>query len=93
MVSGYLKYFKHDEFLQKKNSRRLEGGSFLVHIGADIKEMKDLVFANVYAGNFLSQWDRVTRLTKPTIAAVNGFAVRRFLKFGFSLWLFVSELN
>ncbi|EDQ91374.1 uncharacterized protein MONBRDRAFT_18132 [Monosiga brevicollis MX1] len=42
--------------------------------GADIKEMADRDFIGVYSGNFLSHWDRVTRCTKPVIAAVNGFA-------------------
>ena len=44
--------------------------------GADIKEMLPLDYKDVAAGSFLSHWDRVTRMRKPVIAAVNGFAVR-----------------
>lgn len=37
--------------------------------------MKDLKFADVFMKNFLSYWDKVTGVSKPTIAAVNGYAV------------------
>lgn len=43
--------------------------------GADIKEMSDKQFIDVYSGNFLSHWNRVSKTTKPVIAAVNGFAL------------------
>jgi 1,4-dihydroxy-2-naphthoyl-CoA synthase len=43
--------------------------------GADIKEMQDREFKDVYKGSFLSHWNRVATFTKPIIAAVNGYAV------------------
>ena len=43
--------------------------------GADIKEMKDKSFAEVFLSGFISRWDRVTRTRKPIIAAVAGFAL------------------
>ena len=43
--------------------------------GADIKEMQSLTFQNCYSGGFLSHWDQLTRVKKPVIAAVNGYAV------------------
>uniref|UniRef100_A0A7E4VKM0 Probable enoyl-CoA hydratase, mitochondrial n=1 Tax=Panagrellus redivivus TaxID=6233 RepID=A0A7E4VKM0_PANRE len=43
--------------------------------GADIKEMVDRKFADVYAGQFLSNWTKVANTKKPIIAAVNGFAL------------------
>ena len=43
--------------------------------GADIKEMKDNTFSQVYGGNFLNHWNRVAQCKKPVIAAVNGYAV------------------
>ncbi len=43
--------------------------------GADIKEMKDKSFADVFLSGFISRWDRVTRTRKPIIAAVAGFAL------------------
>lgn len=43
--------------------------------GADIKEMQTKEFSDVWRGNFLSEWDALSRCSKPVIAAVNGFAV------------------
>ncbi len=44
--------------------------------GADIKEMADQTYAQMYAGNFFAHGhDRITRFRKPIIAAVNGFAL------------------
>ncbi|GFS23759.1 enoyl-CoA hydratase, mitochondrial [Elysia marginata] len=44
--------------------------------GADIKEMQAMEsFSDVYNANFSLAWDRVTKLKKPVLAAVNGFAL------------------
>ena len=44
--------------------------------GADIKEMKDQTFADVYGGEFITRnWEAVSRIRKPTIAAVAGYAL------------------
>jgi len=43
--------------------------------GADIKEMANLEFADVFSGGFLSHWLRVSTCKKPVIAAVNGYAL------------------
>mmetsp|Transcript_34638 Transcript_34638/g.44468 ORF Transcript_34638/g.44468 Transcript_34638/m.44468 type:complete len:298 (+) Transcript_34638:63-956(+) len=43
--------------------------------GADIKEMSTKQFAEVYSANMFSQWAEIAKLTKPTIAAVNGFCL------------------
>lgn len=43
--------------------------------GADIREMKDKSFTDVYLGNFLSAWDRVSEIRKPMIAAVSGYCL------------------
>jgi enoyl-CoA hydratase len=43
--------------------------------GADIREMKDKNFTDVYLGNFLSAWDRVSEFRKPMIAAVSGYCL------------------
>ncbi|CAG7733376.1 unnamed protein product [Allacma fusca] len=50
-----------------------EGRAFAA--GADIKEMQNLSFSQVFGGGFLSHWLRVTQCRKPVIAAVNGFAL------------------
>lgn len=43
--------------------------------GADIKEMKDKSFPNTYSISMLSNWDNITNIKKPIIAAVNGYAL------------------
>ncbi|MGD9670934.1 MAG: enoyl-CoA hydratase [Hyphomicrobiaceae bacterium] len=43
--------------------------------GADIKEMASKSYAEVYAEDFISSWERVTRTRKPVVAAVAGFAL------------------
>ncbi len=43
--------------------------------GADIKEMKDLTYDHVYLNKFLENWNYITTIRKPVIAAVNGFAL------------------
>ena len=43
--------------------------------GADIREMKDKSFIDVYLGDFLSAWDRVSDFRKPMIAAVAGYCL------------------
>ena len=43
--------------------------------GADIKEMAAVTFPAVYSKNMFSNWAQLTTIAKPTIAAVNGFAL------------------
>jgi len=43
--------------------------------GADIKEMAEKSYIDVYLGNFAADWDAVARARKPVIAAVAGFAL------------------
>lgn len=44
--------------------------------GADIKEMQDKSFAEVYSEDFItSDWERIATCRKPIIAAVAGFAL------------------
>lgn len=43
--------------------------------GADIKEMKDKEFAEVYKEDFLGHWTKMTEFKKPIVAAVSGYAV------------------
>jgi len=53
----------------------LTGSERAFAAGADIKEMQDLNCSRVIGGNFLSHWNRLANCRKPTIAAVNGFAL------------------
>ncbi|MBJ3776087.1 enoyl-CoA hydratase [Acuticoccus mangrovi] len=53
----------------------LTGSERAFAAGADIKEMKDLSFADAFGGDFISSWDRIATMRKPVIAAVAGFAL------------------
>lgn len=43
--------------------------------GADIKEMQGNTYAQCILENFLADWTKVANTKKPTIAAVNGYAL------------------
>ena len=43
--------------------------------GADIKEMQDGSFAELFVGDWFSAWDRFRAIRKPTVAAVAGYAL------------------
>ncbi|KAK7208182.1 ClpP/crotonase-like domain-containing protein [Myxozyma melibiosi] len=43
--------------------------------GADIKEMKDKSYADVYGEQFIQSWSEATKVKKPVLAAVNGYAL------------------
>jgi len=43
--------------------------------GADIKEMQNNTYSDCITGNFLGNWTKVANTYKPTIAAVNGYAL------------------
>jgi enoyl-CoA hydratase len=43
--------------------------------GADIKEMQAMDFAEMYGSDHFSGWDELTRVRKPVIAAVAGYAL------------------
>lgn len=43
--------------------------------GADIKEMQSQSYMDVYLGDFIGKWERVSLCRKPVIAAVAGYAL------------------
>jgi enoyl-CoA hydratase len=53
----------------------LTGSEKAFAAGADIKEMQDKTFADAFLGDFISKWERLTRVRKPVVAAVCGFAL------------------
>jgi len=53
----------------------LTGSEKAFAAGADIKEMQDRTFADVFLGDFIARWEDVSRTRKPIIAAVAGFAL------------------
>ncbi|KAG1670724.1 Enoyl-CoA hydratase, mitochondrial [Nymphon striatum] len=53
----------------------LTGNEKAFAAGADIKEMENLNFNDVYSTGFLGWWQNVAETKKPVIAAVNGYAL------------------
>jgi len=54
----------------------LTGNEKAFAAGADIKEMRPKSFVDVYRDDFITaEWETVTRIRKPVIAAVAGFAL------------------
>lgn len=53
----------------------LTGSPDVFAAGADVKELRDKTVADNYLSDFLSQWDSVSRVRKPIIAAVAGYAL------------------
>ena len=53
----------------------LTGSEKAFAAGADIKEMSDQDFADMYGNNHFGGWERVTATRKPWIAAVSGYAL------------------
>lgn len=54
----------------------LTGSEKAFAAGADIKEMKDRSFVDVYTSDFITRgWERVSHCRKPVIAAVAGYAL------------------
>ncbi len=53
----------------------ITGGDKAFAAGADIKEMADKSFIDVFLGNFAGTWDRAAQARKPIVAAVAGFAL------------------
>jgi len=53
----------------------LTGSEKAFAAGADIKEMQSKTYMEVYLGDFISKWERISTTRKPIIAAVAGFAL------------------
>jgi len=53
----------------------LTGSEKAFAAGADIKEMSEQSFAQMYGSNFFAGYERITATRKPWIAAVSGFAL------------------
>lgn len=53
----------------------LTGSEKAFAAGADIKEMKDLSYNDVYLDDLFGGWDRLSRVRTPIISAVSGYAL------------------
>jgi len=71
-ISGALAAFDIDPEI---GSIVITGSDRAFAAGADIKEMSDKTFMDVYLTDMLAGWERVAGTRKPVIAAVAGFAL------------------
>ena len=53
----------------------LTGSEKAFAAGADIKDMQEQLFADMYSSDFFAGWEKVTATRKPWIAAVAGYAL------------------
>lgn len=53
----------------------LTGSKKAFAAGADIKEMKDRIYPDTYTTDMLAWWDNISKIKKPLIGAVNGYAL------------------
>jgi len=53
----------------------LTGSSKAFAAGADIKEMRSISFTDLINNDFIKPWEKISLCKKPTIAAVDGFAL------------------
>ena len=53
----------------------LTGSKKAFAAGADIKEMKDRTYPDTYQTDMLAWWDNISKIKKPIIGAVNGYAL------------------
>jgi enoyl-CoA hydratase len=53
----------------------IHGSERVFSAGADIDEMKSATPVEMLRKNWIAQWDRLRKMTKPTIAAVSGYCL------------------
>jgi enoyl-CoA hydratase/carnithine racemase len=71
-IQSALLYFQDDTSV---GAMILTGSEKAFAAGADIKEMSTKTYMDTYKSNMLAQWQDVTKIKKPIIAAVAGFAL------------------
>ncbi|KYQ90382.1 enoyl-CoA hydratase [Tieghemostelium lacteum] len=71
-VNQALKLYQEDK---EVGSIVITGSEKAFAAGADIKEMEKNSFSDAYMKDMLSQWHDMTKVRKPIIAAVNGYAL------------------
>ena len=53
----------------------LTGSAKAFAAGADITEMAEFTFVDAYGSDFVKDWERITAMRKPVVAAVAGYAL------------------
>ncbi len=71
----------------------LTGSEKAFAAGADVREMKDKTFDDVYLNDFLSNWDEVAKFRKPMIAAVAGYCFGGGIEFALMCDFIIAAEN
>lgn len=71
-VVAALQAFEADETI---GAIVMTGSEKAFAAGADIKEMQEKSYIDMYMADFFAGWDAMTRIRKPIIAAVSGYAL------------------
>ena len=72
-LADALRKFDHDDAI---GAVVLTGSDKAFAAGADIREMKDKSFVDVYREDFITaNWEAAARMRKPIVAAVSGYAL------------------
>lgn len=71
----------------------LTGSEKAFAAGADIREMKDKTFAQVTEEDFLWDWDHITTIRKPIIAAVAGYCLGGGFEFALAADFVIAAEN
>ncbi|KAN0047943.1 hypothetical protein ACTA71_002332 [Dictyostelium dimigraforme] len=71
-VNSAVKLFQEDKDV---GSIIITGSEKAFAAGADIKEMEKVTLPDAYNNDLLAQWHDLTKVRKPIIAAVNGYAL------------------
>ncbi|WP_421928295.1 enoyl-CoA hydratase [Neoaquamicrobium sediminum] len=71
-VVAALQAFEADEAI---GAIVMTGSEKAFAAGADIKEMQEKSYIDMYMADFFAGWDAMTRIRKPIIAAVSGYAL------------------
>ena len=71
-LNQQLEIFERDDAI---GCMVITGSAKAFAAGADIKEMLPKTYMDAYLGDFITQWEQVSRVRKPIIAAVAGFAL------------------
>ncbi|EAS66856.1 enoyl-CoA hydratase [Dictyostelium discoideum AX4] len=71
-INSAVKLFQEDKDV---GSIIITGSEKAFAAGADIKEMEKVTLPDAYNNDLLAQWHDLTKIRKPIIAAVNGYAL------------------
>lgn len=89
-IQSALFYFQDDKSV---GAMVLIGSEKAFAAGADIKEMSTKSFMDAYKTNMLAQWQDISKIRKPIIAAVSGFALGGGCELAMSCDIIIASEN